>query len=530
MADRTVEIDLLLKTTGNAAAGVDKTTAAMKRLSEQANQTRERMEKIAQVGQRIALVGAAITTPLVLSMKKYVDTAKDFEPTSRRIIAATEKWEKVQTRIGRVLAREVVPGLEKAADIMDKIASVSEASPNIPSAALNTGALLTVSGSLIAATSQLSKTLLEMPGGAQAGAELGKASGKIMQASFVIATAYLAFEGGRIIMSGFREGVAQATGVGVGSMSNIAAAGAGKIASSLGPLGGAAKAVSDLVFWYSGVATETEKVAAGAEKASGGLNKLAKSAKATGESLMSDETLAKRAAVVKELETAQTRLTAAQKSAADVARDIAQKEKQRQAERAEIVRNANKEAQRAEEDHRRALADIVKRRNQAVEEATQNRDALALVRAEQTAQDEKDKENEQYQTAARRRREDLQDQLRAFDARAQLERQADQQRLIQAQQAAMQELEMVRRIEAAKIQIFASAMQSISRLAQRGSMSLGVKDFLPVFPNSGGGGSSTTQSVTVNMASGQSIAAMRREIASNNASLAGALSSALGVS
>lgn len=505
--------------------------ASMKKAAEATQRTREQMEKIAQVGQRLAMVGAAITAPLVLGIKKYVDEAKDFEPTSRRILEANEKWERVQTRIGRVLAREVVPGLEKAADIADKIASFVEANPGVASAILNIGAVLTVGGALAASAAQLAGTMATIRGLTAAGGGTGAmagASGTLAKASFAIGVAYLSFEGGRQVTKNLLQDLLGLSSKQAGLESAIQQNIVNPAAGVNPTLGRAAGLARDFFLYYGGFEKTLKDAVPALKETSGGLNKLAKDAKKTGESLMSDETIAARKKAVDDLVNAETKLTAARKNVASVAADIAQAEKKRQMERRELIANAQKEERRAEQDHRRALLDIQRERNKAVSDAVQSRDALALVRAEQDAQEKTDQENEQYRVAAQRRREDLNDQLRAFDARAQLERQAEQQRLLQAQQAAQIELDMVRKMEQAKLQIFAQAMTSINRLAQRGVGSLGVGSILPFIPPTNNNSSqSTTQNVTVQMAGGQSITAVRREIAANNRNLAGALNSAL---
>ncbi len=51
----------------------------LKAATDQANRLRERMEKLTQVGNRLALAGGAILSPFLLAAKKYIDISKDAE-------------------------------------------------------------------------------------------------------------------------------------------------------------------------------------------------------------------------------------------------------------------------------------------------------------------------------------------------------------------------------------------------------------------------------------------------------------------
>ena len=123
MATRTIDLILQMQTDQAALnktnAGVKKVEKSLKDVEQQANRTREKMEKLAQVGNRLALVGGAITAPFILAMKKYVETAKDSEGTSARIIALQKKWEEFKASalaaspfVGMTLIQKVSKTLE----------------------------------------------------------------------------------------------------------------------------------------------------------------------------------------------------------------------------------------------------------------------------------------------------------------------------------------------------------------------------------------------------------------------------------
>ena len=173
MTTRTIDLILNLdaKKTGQGAAVAVK---SLKQIEEQANKTREKMEKLAQVGTKMALLGGAITAPFILAMKKYVDTAKDTEPISKRLVDLNKKWEESQVRLGRVTAEIVVPLLEKAFGYLEKIIKFAEENPGVVQAALTIGSTLVILGGLIATTAQLVSTVATIQGlAASAGLALG---------------------------------------------------------------------------------------------------------------------------------------------------------------------------------------------------------------------------------------------------------------------------------------------------------------------------------------------------------------------
>jgi len=137
---------------------------SLKKAEEQANRTREKMEKMAQVGSRLAMAGAAITAPFLVAMKKYADTAGENEETSKRLVELSRRWEESQVRLGRVTAEILLPTLERAMDIVEKIAAFAEKNPGAIKAALGIGATLTVLGGMLVTASQIVSTIATVQG------------------------------------------------------------------------------------------------------------------------------------------------------------------------------------------------------------------------------------------------------------------------------------------------------------------------------------------------------------------------------
>jgi hypothetical protein len=176
MADRTIDILLKLKPDDASLSASEKAilkqAAALKKVEEQANRTREKMEKLTQVGSKLALAGAAIVAPLAMSMSKYLadaqkiaDTNKTaLEPTAQRLVNLSQQWEQSQARLGKITAEIVLPALEKGIVILDKVVAFAEQNPGIVKAALTIGTTLVVLGGILATTAQLVSTVATIQG------------------------------------------------------------------------------------------------------------------------------------------------------------------------------------------------------------------------------------------------------------------------------------------------------------------------------------------------------------------------------
>ncbi len=148
----------------NREAGKRTLEKSLKAAQDQANKTREKMEKLAQVGTRLTLVGGAIVAPFALAVRKYVETVGEGEATSKRILELQKRWTESQVRLGRVTAEIVLPTLEKALDIVDKITAFAEKNPEAVKAAVGIGASLVVLGGIVTTTAQIVSTISTVQG------------------------------------------------------------------------------------------------------------------------------------------------------------------------------------------------------------------------------------------------------------------------------------------------------------------------------------------------------------------------------
>ena len=179
----TATVDLLLNMETGKAPNLSGMESGLKRIENQANRTRERMEKIVQVGNRIAMAGAAMVAPFALAINKYLEAQKEIEKNggvmdanARRMIALQERWAKAQERIGAVATEVLLPYLEKALDLVDKIAAFAEQHPDAVKAALGIGSAMVLIGGALSTVGTIVQTLATVQGlmagvGAIGGAE-----------------------------------------------------------------------------------------------------------------------------------------------------------------------------------------------------------------------------------------------------------------------------------------------------------------------------------------------------------------------
>ena len=135
MSTRTIDVILNMSpdqaSLNKTKAGVKGLERALKDVETQANRTREKMEKLQQVGNRIALVGGAIVAFFALAMSKYISTAKEAE--QKRVSAVETAIDKIKGLEAERLdviksVAEKIKGIDK--DIYDKRISLAEMAVN----------------------------------------------------------------------------------------------------------------------------------------------------------------------------------------------------------------------------------------------------------------------------------------------------------------------------------------------------------------------------------------------------------------
>ena len=446
MAEDTKELKARLKFDVDQPSGkqaekaVDKLGDATKRAAAEAkeaqarfNGMRESAEKLMQVGVQLSMAGAAIGAPLLLAARNYVNTVGAGERTAKKWLSSTEQMEKSTLRIGRVAANQLLPFMEKLADVADKAADFAEKNPEA------VGGVLKIAGALLVAGQAIS------------------------------------------LLAGSQKLIANVGGIG-SKVAAGAAAGSAGVFGGIATVGGAyylgiTKMLSDL---YKKIPWVAEFVKKEAEFFTGAVEKLfgpemaAKVARWTGlvkdagdaldetsnafsdsqmksflsykdaESSALSEYNKQRAQMIRQYE---SETMAAERNyqanRARSIRDFYRNEQRVEADyyrqRMQMAKSYGIEVQRAEEDHQRELARMQADHNQTMEELLDTQDAFGMIREMQSYEKQRREANEDYSVEMRRRSEDyarqvaeqeqafaIQRQQRMQDLQLQLKDAADQ--------------------------------------------------------------------------------------------------------
>jgi hypothetical protein len=486
--------------------GVDKTAADVGKLNRNLEETRkaaqkaaEQAEKISYIGMRIGATGASLMAPFLLASRTYLQNAGLAEQTSRRWIAATQDFERAQIRVGRVAAQQVLPLLEKAANLSGKIARLAEEHPELVKAALGVGGTLVAAGAAVAAVGQVAGTIARLqalglfgtggklaaavPGLGYAAAGLGGVGAGILGAQ---ALGYKGDFGqglGDIARFGTRTFAAIplgliATGLrDIGAISNDTARSLGQTAAAIGNVGQAAEETGQAAAQEQLNRGQAVKLYAEYQKAAQEADKEYEQARVETvqefgqrrlESEQDYESRRAEAALdfnqdqaeaLTDFNRSQNRserdfLQSVAQAEADYNRDrgqlmrqIMQQEAEAEAtyykERSKRAAEYGIESERAEEDHQRAIARLRQDYQLQQEDAISNRDAIAFLRNQRQYEVQRGRAEEDYQTEQGRRDEDYARQMaeleEAFgEQRAQRQAQAAQQLADQQEQYRLQ--------------------------------------------------------------------------------------------
>jgi hypothetical protein len=110
----------------DTARTADKTAKSTKDLMARFNEMRESAEKLQGISVRVGAAGAAVLAPLIGMSQKYLEFAGQSESISSRWINASKSLEQSGVRVGRVVTTELLPVLERAADIAERAAAFAE--------------------------------------------------------------------------------------------------------------------------------------------------------------------------------------------------------------------------------------------------------------------------------------------------------------------------------------------------------------------------------------------------------------------
>jgi SWI/SNF chromatin-remodeling complex subunit SWI1 len=216
MADKTVEVTLKVKTdtastqaAAQAVAGVgdaakksaDKAAVSIKQLNDRMNSLAETGEKLSSIGGAVAGIGAVISGPLLLAANSYIQATGRAEAQSRRWLSTQERIGKAGQDVGRVVVQQVLPYLEKAADLAEKAARFAEQHPEAIAAALKIGTVLAGLGAALVTVGQIAATAANI-GKLYAAAATAKAAGAAGAAGAGVAGGAALAAGGVLAVGG----------------------------------------------------------------------------------------------------------------------------------------------------------------------------------------------------------------------------------------------------------------------------------------------------------------------------------------
>lgn len=446
------------------------------------NELRESAEKMAQISTAAIAVGASITAPIILAAKSYVNYAGRADTVSRQWLDSTERISQAQRQVGRVGAQAILPYLEKAADLAEKVAGFAEKNPQAVKTILGIGGALTLVGTLGLAVSKgiqiyanatlISAAALQntaadkmlQAAGIQAGAS-GKGIGgaaasaaggisKVLGAAGIAAAAYgianTIFE--KYKASG-QEGMLKEAGKSYGMIFKgvwgMAAKGLGSLTDKIGLTEGAtwrwSKAIVELGKKQDDVAQKTEEAspllpegAVDAYIAYREAEQQAEEQYNEQRSQIVEQYAEQRVEIEARYEEERTNIVEQyarqraqaeaelQRNLADLAEDFQEAEKKAyqdyQRERRKAIQDFNREMAQMEADHQKEMRRMEEDYQLEREGAIGSRDALALAEAERNYAREKQRAEEDYRDEKKQRQEEFRRQLAEMDENFRLQR------------------------------------------------------------------------------------------------------------
>jgi hypothetical protein len=459
---------------------VERATEAAKKFNDQLKDAQKNAfllrdigEKLGQVGGRIASAGQSVLNPLLGAQSSYLQAQLAIQQAGGVMDESARRWQTAQqemeasyNRIGAVTTQELLPLIEPVADLVQQIASLIEANPELVKLALSIGvggvALgngLQIAGSIAALLGTLKGLGIVGAGGTAAGGAAGAgaigAAGSALGTVTLMATAVIiGSELGSLIGNAI---AAQIYGKDYKPQSIAdAAITAFKIPAGIWTEEMKILAVVGQQFgvsadWFnkgvhnlnSGI-TVLDKVLNGLPLIGDGTPAAAPAPASTGltaEQLSAFADYQKatmdRQTFEMESEQARTAIVDAQgaervameqaneaertRALADFARSQARAEEDYYRQRSQAVRSQNKANQRAEEDHQRQMAKLRRDHLGRVDDLERDRDALGLVEEQRNYDQQRSDAEDDYRVATRRRSEDWADQLAQMDFNYQLQ-------------------------------------------------------------------------------------------------------------
>lgn len=116
-------------------------------------------EQFTRVGLHMAAAGTAIMAPMMLAANSYVRNAGMAEASSRQWLKTTDQLAAAQQRVGRVIAQETLPYMEKMAQLANAAAAFGERHPEAVRALVTVGTGLVAGGAGLTVIGQAANAL-----------------------------------------------------------------------------------------------------------------------------------------------------------------------------------------------------------------------------------------------------------------------------------------------------------------------------------------------------------------------------------
>lgn len=389
---------------------------------------------LAMSGRTLRMAGKSMLSPV----GKYIDYAESSEATSARWKKSTEDIEASVVRIGRSMADQMLPTMEKIADIVDTVAGFVEKNPGLAKAgtvlaggAIVAGMSMTYVGQTIAGISAIKDFIKGVGVASGAGAGAGTAGAAGAGALGVLGPALAGIAGlglgfaGADALSKTKFGQS----IGLQSFGKYATVGAYEAGSIFGPE--TARKWASAIGRLTGAIEDADKAT---EKMSSSLGVLSSEQMDLYLDYKKDidkaeqEYQENRASLIADyLEQESSALESYQSTVSDITtayrRNEAKEEKDYYRQRADLARDYNQDVVDMEEDHQQKLLDLQRDYQYKILDAARKNDVPALIDAMRSYERSRVSEEESYNREANRKHEDYAQKIAELEENFAIQRQ-----------------------------------------------------------------------------------------------------------
>lgn len=137
---------------------------ALVQTNEEFQGLRQTAQQVGQIGNMLAITGAAITGPLMLSANSYVKTLGVITDESAEWVGHTEAIKRSNLEIGQVATQAMLPAMKLSAEFMERIAFVVQQHPWLIQGAAVAGGAMAVIGAGTRIISEVLRVVSSMSG------------------------------------------------------------------------------------------------------------------------------------------------------------------------------------------------------------------------------------------------------------------------------------------------------------------------------------------------------------------------------